>query len=95
MESNEWVVVTARFLVDGGPAYLKADGTWSRFLQEAKPLSLEQGEAEAKQRSATEQRIVADAYTFKVAVKDGVIDALSTRERIRSTAPSVRIRRPD
>jgi hypothetical protein len=95
VESNELVVVTARFLSDGAPAYLTAGGSWSRALAEAKPLSPEEGEAEAAQRNKTEQRIVADAYTFKVAVKDGVIDALSARERIRSTAPTVRIRRPD
>ena len=95
VDSNELVVVTARFLADGGAAYLTAAGTWSRSLQEAKPLAPEQGEAEAKQRNVSEQRIVADAYTFKVLVKGGVIDALSARERIRSTAPTVRIRRPD
>jgi hypothetical protein len=38
---------------------------------------------------------VADPYTFKVEVKNGAIDALSTRERIRSTGPTVRVRRPD
>lgn len=95
VESNELVVVTARFLADGAPAYLNASGTWTRAIQEAKPLPPAEGEAEAAQRNKTEQRIVADAYTFKVAVKDGVIDALSARERIRSTAPTVRIRRPD
>jgi hypothetical protein len=38
---------------------------------------------------------VADPYTFKVEVRNGSIDALSTRERIRSTGPTVRVRRPD
>jgi hypothetical protein len=94
-ETNELVVVTARFLADGGAAYLTPAGAWSRALQEAKPMAPDEGEAQAKQRNASEQRLVADAYTFKVAVKDGVIDALSARERIRSTAPTVRIRRPD
>lgn len=95
VETNELVVVTARFLADGGPAYLTAAGTWTRALQEAQPLPVDKGEAEAKQRAAAEQRVVADPYTFKVAIRDGVIDALSARERIRSTAPTVRIRRPD
>lgn len=95
VESNELVVVTARFLADGAPAYLTAQGTWSRSLQEAKPLPTSDGEAEAKQRGDREQRIVADPYTFKVVVKEGFIDALSARERIRSTGPTVRIRRPD
>jgi len=95
VESNELFVVTARFLADGAPVYLTAAGTWSRSLQEAEPLALERGEAEAKQRNLSEQRLVADAYTFKVAVSGGQIEALSARERIRSTAPTVRIRRPD
>lgn len=94
-ESNELVVVTARFLADGGPAYLRADGSWSRSLSEAQPLPKAQGEAEAAQRGTSEQRLVVDPYTFKVEVEGGVIDPLSTRERIRSSGPTVRVRRPD
>lgn len=93
--SNELVVVTARFLADGAPAYLTAEGSWSRSLREAAPLPLERGEAEATERARSDQRTVADPYTFKVAVSDGEIDALSARERIRGTGPTVRIRRPD
>ena len=95
VESNELVVVTARWLADGAPVYLKEDGSWSRSLQEAKPLPVKEGEAEAARRSAEDQRQVADPYTFKVEVKGSEIDALSTRERIRSTGPTVRVRRPD
>lgn len=94
-DSNELVVVTARFLADGAPAYLKGDGSWSRSLQEAAPCATAAGEAEANNRAAHDQRNVADPYTIKVEVKDGAIDALTTRERIRSTGPTVRIRRPD
>ena len=94
-DSNELVVVTARFLADGAPAYLRADGSWSRSLQEAKPRSMELGETEASARAQSEQPIVADPYTFKVEVQQGFIDALSSRERIRSTGPTVRVRRPD
>jgi hypothetical protein len=95
-DSNEsMVVVTARYLADGAPAYLRADGTWSRSLQEAGPRPTAAGEAEANARAQSEQPIVADPYTFKVEVKQGFIDALSTRERIRSTGPTVRVRRPD
>jgi hypothetical protein len=95
VESNEWVVVTARFLADGAPAYLRADGSWGRSLQEAAPQPSAAGEAAASARAQSEQRLVADPYTFKVEVRDGFIDALSTRERIRSTGPTVRVRRPD
>jgi hypothetical protein len=94
-EENELVVVTARWLADGAPVYLTSAGTWSRALQEAKPLPSAQGETEAQQRAKNEQRLVADPYTFKVELKNGEIDALSTRERIRSTGPTTRIRRPD
>lgn len=95
VENKDLVVVTARFLADGAPAYLTAGGTWTRALQEAAVRPEAEGEAEAAQRSKTEQRIVADPYTFKVEVRAGFIDALSARERIRSTGPTVPLRRPD
>jgi hypothetical protein len=94
-ETHDRVVVTAHRLADGAPVYLRADGTWTPALQEAAVLAPEQGEAEAAKRAQTEQPIIADPYTFKVEVRDGSIDALSTRERIRSTGPTVRMRRPD
>jgi hypothetical protein len=94
-DTKELVVVTARFLADGSPAYLTTQGDWTRSLQEAAPRTPDIGEAEAQERAKREQRIVADPYTFKVEVKNGAIDALSTRERIRSTGPTVRVRRPD
>jgi Protein of unknown function (DUF2849) len=94
-DTKELVVVTARFLADGSPAYLTTQGQWTRWLQEAAPRTPDVGEAEAEARAKNEQRIVADPYTFKVEVKNGAIDALSTRERIRSTGPTVRVRRPD
>lgn len=95
MDTNEVVVVTARLLADGAPVYLSAAGKWTRALQEAVVLPLAKGETEASTRAQTEQPLVADPYTFKVDVKDGFIDALSARERIRSTGPTVRVRRPD
>lgn len=94
-ENKEWVVVTARRLSDGSPIYLTANGTWTGALQEASPRSPEEGQAEATQRGQSEQSTVVDPYTFKVEVRDGFIDALSTRERIRSAGPTVRLRRPD
>lgn len=94
-EANELVVVTAYRLADGYPVYLTSGGTWTPALQEAAVLSAEDGAAEAAKRGKTEQPIVADPYVFKVEKKDGFIDALSQRERIRSTGPTVRVRRPD
>jgi len=95
VDENELVVVTARWLADGAPVYLTPAGTWSRSLQEAKLLPTADGEAEAQKRTKDEQPLVADPYTFKVEKKGDEIDALSTRERIRSTGPTTRIRRPD
>lgn len=95
VDENELVVVTARWLADGAPVYLTPGGTWSRSLQEAKLLPTADGEAEAEKRTKDEQPLVADPYTFKVEKKGNEIDALSTRERIRSTGPTTRIRRPD
>jgi hypothetical protein len=92
---NELVVVTARLLADGAPVYLRADGKWTRALQEAQVVPTDKGEAEATARAKNEQPLVADPYTFKVEVQNGFIDALSARERIRSTGPTVRVRRPD
>ena len=95
VESNELVVVTAKLLADGAPVYLTASGSWSRALQEAQVVPAEQGEATVAARAKQDEPVVADPYTFKVEVRDGHIDALSTRERIRSTGPTVRVRRPD
>lgn len=95
VDENELVVVTARWLADGAPVYLTPAGTWSRSLQEARVLPTADGEAEAQKRTKDEQPLVADPYTFKVEKKGNEIDALSTRERIRSTGPTTRIRRPD
>jgi hypothetical protein len=95
VDENELVVVTARWLADGAPVYLTPAGSWSRSLQEAKLLPTADGEVEAARRAQDEQPLVADPYTFKVEKKGNEIDALSTRERIRSTGPTTRIRRPD
>jgi hypothetical protein len=92
---EEVVVVTARFLADGAPAYLTQAGTWTRSLQEANVLPLATGTEYASARAQTDQATVADPYVFKVEVRNAVIDALSTRERIRANGPSIRMRRPD
>jgi hypothetical protein len=94
-DENEFVVVTAYRLADGYPVYLTSEGKWTQALQEAAVLPAEKGAAEAATRAKTEQPVVADPYVFKVEKKDGFIDALSQRERIRSTGPTVRVRRPD
>ena len=92
---QEVVVVTARRMADGAPVYLTKHGHWTRALQEAAILSPDEGTKEASERGQSDQAVVADPYTFKVEVRDGVIDPLTTRERIRSEGPSIRMRRPD
>ncbi|HEX5659183.1 MAG TPA: DUF2849 domain-containing protein [Polyangiales bacterium] len=94
-ESEELVVITARWLADGAPVYLTAKGEWSRDFQQSKVFPAEAGEAEAAKRGQSDQPLVADPYTFKIERRDGSLDALSTRERIRSTGPTTPLRRPD
>jgi len=94
--ANRWVV-TGKFTDDAGNAWRRADGSWSRRLDDAGVLP---DEASAKaivaSTIANEQRTVMDPYVIEVhAADDGTIDALSTRERIRANGPTIRLRRPD
>ena len=95
MPGTHWVV-TGKVTDDGSNVWRRADGTWSSRLDEAGLLT---DEASAKaivaRTVATEQRHVSDPYVIEVAAKDGVIDALTARERIRATGPTIRLRRPD
>jgi hypothetical protein len=90
---NGWVV-TGKFTDDASNVYRHADGTWSRDLQAAEVVT---DEATAKARVAAavanEQRQISDPYVFEVFAKDGTIDPLSARERIRATGPTVHTRR--
>ena len=88
-------VVTAVFTDDGAPAYLTADGSWSRRLAEAGPVDDEGQKQIVAERAQRDQRAVCDPYAFPVQVKDGAIDPLTTRERIRAEGPTTRLRRPD
>jgi Protein of unknown function (DUF2849) len=88
-------VISASFTDSGAPAYLAADGEWVRDLQRSGTIATE-GERDALLNRALEQeRLVCDPYFFDVRLEGGVIDPLSTRERIRAEGPTVRIRRPD
>lgn len=89
-------VVTAGRTDDGAPVYRTQAGAWSTALVEARLLESEQeAETVAKRAAAEEQRAVCDPYVFGVRVTDAGLDALTARERIRSTGPTVRVRRPD
>jgi hypothetical protein len=89
-------VVTGGRTDDAAPIYRTAAGGWAVALGEAGFLtSKDEAEALAKQAAAKEQRTVCDPYVFPVRVTPEGVDALSARERIRSTGPTVRVRRPD
>ena len=86
--------MTAKLTDDAANVWRRADGTWSRDLQQAGVVS---DEATAKSlaaaASATEQRQITDPYVIEVFADGGTIDALSARERIRATGPTVHTRR--
>lgn len=92
---NGWVV-TGKFIEDASNAWRRADGTWSSDLQQAAVVNDEAtAKAQAASASANEQRQISDPYVIEVFAKDGTIDPLSARERIRATGPTVSTRRLD
>jgi hypothetical protein len=88
--------VTGKFTDDASNAWRRADGTWSRDLQQAGVVSDEaSAKAQAATAGATEQRQISDPYVIEVFASDGKIDPLTARERIRATGPTVSTRRLD
>lgn len=93
--ANHWVV-TGKFTEDGANAWRRADGTWSRRLDEAGLLDDEAtGKALAQAAAAHEQREISDPYVIEVHAAGGTIDPLTARERIRANGPTIPLRRPD
>jgi hypothetical protein len=79
-------VITANRLLDGIVVYLAPDGSWTEDLGRAR---LADGEdavktLEAEADRAVKARQVVAVYPMEVAVKDGAVDPLSVRERIRA-----------
>lgn len=86
---NAWVV-TGKLTDDASNVYRRADGSWSHDLQQAGLVSDEAtAKAQVAAAVANEQRQITDPYVIEVHAADGVIDALSARERIRATGPTV------
>jgi hypothetical protein len=89
-------IVTANFTADGAVAYRKTDGTWSRELKDAGVFD---AEADAQpfvaEAAKKEQRLVSDPYGIDVGLGPDGIVALTARERIRATGPTIPIRRGD
>jgi hypothetical protein len=93
-KGTHWVI-TAGFTDDGGPAFLRRDGKWSRNLQEAWPI---EGDAQKDEQlaAALRQEVeVCDPYAYQVSLTPQGIDPLSAKEGIRANGPSVSYRRPD
>jgi hypothetical protein len=89
-------IVTANFTADGAVAYRRADGSWSRKLSEAGTFGTEAETAPVvSQVAKSEQRTVADPYGIDVGPGPEGPVALTARERIRATGPTVPVRRAD
>ena len=79
-------VVTANRLIDGIVVYLASDGGWTEEICRARVAETEDEvkalEAEAAKDVAA--RKVVAVYPMDVAIRDGTVDPLSVRERIRA-----------
>jgi len=79
-------VITANRLTDGVVVYLASEGKWTETIANARVAD---GEEETKAletiaENAVRERIVVAVYRMPVALKDGAVDPLSVRERIRA-----------
>jgi len=79
-------VVTANRLIDGIVVYLAKDGGWTEEIDRAR-LAETEDEVKALEAEAAKDvaaRKVVAVYPMEVAVRDGTVDPLSVRERIRA-----------
>lgn len=79
-------VVTANRLVDGIVVYLAPDGSWTEDIAQARFAETEDETKTLEEigNKAVKDRIVVAMYPMAVEIKDGAVDALSVRERIRA-----------
>jgi hypothetical protein len=79
-------VVTANRLVDGIVVYLAPDGSWTEEIARARIAATEDETQalESQAEQAVKDRIVVAMYAMPVEIKDGAVDPLSVRERIRA-----------
>lgn len=84
-------VVTANRLRDGDVVYLRGDGSWSDWLEEA--TVARDGDEEARLLALAEQgvseRLVVAPYAFKVTEENGRPRPIGQRETLRAKGPSV------
>lgn len=80
-------VVTANRLVDGIVVYLAPDGSWTEEIARARIAATEDETQalESQAEQAVKDRIVVAMYAMPVEIKDGAVDPLSVRERIRAS----------
>jgi hypothetical protein len=79
-------VVTANRLIDGIVVYLAKDGGWTEEIGRARVAETED-QVKALEETAAKDvaaRKVVAVYPMDVAVRDGTVDPLSVRERIRA-----------
>jgi hypothetical protein len=84
-------VMTANRLQDGAVIYLTADGRWSIEISDS-AVARDAAAAErltAIANQAVTDRVVVGPYLIAVAVTDGRLQPLGTRERIRAFGPSI------
>ena len=79
-------VVTANRLTDGIVVYLAPDGSWTEEIERARLAMTEEETSalEAQADKAVKARIVVAVYAMPVEIKEGAVDPLSVRERIRA-----------
>ena len=93
-KGTHWVV-TAGFTDDGAPAFLRADGGWSRTLNDAQPIETDTHKDELLAAALKQEVLVSDPYAIQVCITPQGLDPLSARETIRAQGPTTPLRRPD
>jgi Protein of unknown function (DUF2849) len=79
-------IITANRLTDGVVVYLASDGEWTERIANARVADgdEETKALEAEAENAVRERRVVAVYPMAVALRDGAVDPLSVRERIRA-----------
>jgi hypothetical protein len=79
-------VITANRLTDGVVVYLASDGEWTERIANARVADgdEETKALEAEAENAVRERRVVAVYPMAVALRDGAVDPLSVRDRIRA-----------
>jgi hypothetical protein len=80
-------VITANRLTDGIVVYLAPDGGWIEDIARAR-FAESEDETQALEQigeQAVKDRIVVAMYAMPVEIKDGAVDPLSVREKIRAS----------